>query len=62
MGQGMAGPGMMGTGAGHTEGRLAFIKVELKITDAKMSQRNAFADAIRANAAAMADMHRAMMS
>lgn len=76
MGQGMAGPGMMGNdmmgsgmkqmmmgaGAGHTEGRLAFIKAELKITDAQTSQWNAFADAVRANAAAMADMRRSMMS
>jgi len=74
MGQGMAGPGMMGSdmmgsgmkqmmmGPGHTEGRLAFIKAELKISDAQTSQWNAFADAVRANAAAMADMGRSMMS
>lgn len=74
MGQGVAGPGMMGsdmmgsgmkqmmTGPGHTEGRLAFIKAELKISDAQMSQWNAFADAVRANAAAMMDMRRLMMS
>jgi hypothetical protein len=71
MGQGMGGPDMMGSGmmqkmmgayAGHTEGRLGFIKAELKITDAQMSQWNAFADAVRANAAAMADMRRSMMS
>jgi hypothetical protein len=76
MGEGMGGPGMMGSdmmgsgmmqkmmgaGAGHTEGRLAFIKAELKITDAQMSQWTAFADAVRANSAALADMRRSMMS
>ncbi len=69
MGQGMAGPGMMdgpmrpmmmGAGSNHTEGRLAFIKTELKISDAQMPQWNVFADAVRANATAMTDMHRAM--
>lgn len=71
MGHGMAGPGMMngsmmpmmmGAGASHTEGRLAFIKTELKITDVQMPQWNAFADAVRANATAMTDMHRSMAS
>jgi hypothetical protein len=76
MGQGMAGPGMMdsdmmgsgtmkmmmGGGPRHTEGRLAFIKAELKITDAQTSQWNAFAEAVRANAMTMADMHRSMRS
>lgn len=69
MGQGMAGPGMMnsnmmpmvmGAGASHTEGRLAFIKTELKITDVQLPQWNAFADAVRANATAATDMHRSM--
>lgn len=68
---GMAGPGMMngsmmpmmmGAGASHIEGRLAFIKTELKITDVQAPQWNAFADAVRANAAAMTDMHRSMAS
>ena len=71
MGQGMAGPGMMngnmmpmmmGAGASHTEGRLAFIKTELKITDVQMPQWNAFADAVRANATAATDIHRSMAS
>lgn len=69
MGQGMAGPGMMdgammpmmmGAGPNHTEGRLAFIKAELKIVDAQLPPWNAFADAVRANATAMTDMHREM--
>ena len=34
--------GMMGM-ADHVEGRIAFLKVELKITDAQMPQWNAFA-------------------
>ena len=68
---GMAGPGMMngnmmpmmmGAGASHTEGRLAFIKTELKITDVQMPQWNAFADAVRANATAATNMHRSMAS
>src|SRR6516164_7300947 len=36
--------GMMGM-AGHVEGRIAFLKAELKITDAQTSAWNAFADA-----------------
>ena len=36
--------------AGHTEGRIAFLKTELKITDAQLPLWNAVADAIRANA------------
>lgn len=67
----MAGPGMadggttpmmMGSSVGHTEGRLSFIKTELKITDVQMPQWNAFADTVRANAAAMVDVHRSMAS
>ena len=37
----------------HTEGRLAYIKAELAITDAQTPQWNAFADALRANSKAM---------
>ena len=51
--------GMMPTGMGarggdpfrHIEGGIAFYKAELKITDAQAPQWNAFADALRANAA-----------
>ena len=54
MGQdGMGGMAMM---AGHVEGRLAFLKTELKITDAQLSVWNAVADAIRANAKSMTEM------
>jgi hypothetical protein len=58
MDQGMMG----GPGAQHTEGRLAFLKTELKITDSQSPQWNAFADAMRANAKAMSEMHQSMMS
>jgi hypothetical protein len=74
MGQGQAGPAgmmqmmnmmnmMMGMqpGADHIEGRLAFIKAELKITDAQAPQWNTFAEAVRGNAGAMAEMRRSMM-
>jgi LTXXQ motif family protein len=51
--------GMMG--AGHIEGRIAFLKAELKIADAQMPQWTAFADALRANAKRMSEMRDAMM-
>jgi hypothetical protein len=71
MGQGQMGPGMMPmtnmmmrgrSGPEHIEGRLAYIKTELKITDAQTPQWNAFADAARANAKAMSEIRGAMMS
>ncbi len=51
---GMAMP-MMGA-ADHIEGRIAFLKTELKITDAQLPQWNAFADVLRASATQMNDM------
>lgn len=45
---GMPMMGMMQMMAGHVEGRIAFLKTELKITDAQMPVWNAVADAIRA--------------
>ena len=54
--------GMMPAGGGmgmgmmpfeHIEGRIAFLKAELAITDAQMPQWNAFADAVRAGAKGM---------
>ena len=57
MGQdGMSGMPMMGAMAGHVEGRLAFLKAELKITEAQLPLWNAVADAIRANAKGMTEM------
>ena len=44
------------------EGRLAFIKAELKITEAQMPQWNKLADAIRTSAKSMKDRMQAMMA
>ena len=43
------------------EGRIAFLKTELKITDAQLPQWNAFADVLRKNAKGMMEMRGAMM-
>jgi len=40
----------------HIEGRLAYLKAELKITDAQLPQWNTFAAAVRASATQMNDM------
>jgi hypothetical protein len=47
--------------AKRIEGRLAFLKTELKITDAQLPFWNAFAQAMRDNATAMQAMPHAMM-
>ncbi len=49
--------GMMGQNGmgGHVEGRIAFLKTELKITDAQQSLWNAVADAMRAIGTAAKD-------
>ena len=47
--------------AGHVEGRIAFLKTELKITEAQSPQWNQFAEALRTNARRMTEM-RGMMS
>ena len=44
---------MMSAMAGYVEGRLAFLKTELKITDAQLPLWNKFADALRDNAKTM---------
>jgi LTXXQ motif family protein len=46
--------------AGHVEGRIAFLKTELKITDAQLPLWNAVADAIRTTAKDMAGMPNGM--
>lgn len=46
--------------AGHVEGRIAFLKAELKITDAQQPLWNAVAEAIRSNANDMAGMAHGM--
>src|SRR5215470_10257991 len=48
--------------ADHVEGRIAFLKTELKITDAQQPLWNAVADAMRASAKDMAEMMMAMRS
>ena len=45
---------------GHVEGRIAFLKAELKITDAQQPVWNAVADALRANAKDLAGMPHGM--
>ena len=47
--------------AGHVEGRIAFLKTELKITEAQSPQWNQLAEALRTNARRMTEM-RGMMS
>jgi hypothetical protein len=58
---GQDGTGGMSMTAGHVEGRLAFLKTELKIVDAQLLLWNAVADAIRANANTMGGMAEGMM-
>jgi len=72
MGFGGAGPGMMGWGesgqamcsamASHLDGRLAYIKAELKITAAQESLWNSYATAARDNADTMLAHCTTMMS
>ena len=71
MGQYGTGPMMGGAGqgasmcammTGHIEGRLAYLKAELKITDAQASLWNAYAGAARENAQAMTARCTTMMS
>lgn len=44
----------------HVEGRIAFLKTELKITDAQLPLWNSFAQAVRDNATAMQGMRGGM--
>lgn len=59
--------GMMGRGMGgmatidRIEGRIAFLRAELKITDAQADSWNGFADALRANAKKLAEVRASMM-
>jgi hypothetical protein len=59
--EGMPDMRTMGAMAGHVEGRLAFLKIELKITDAQLPLWDAVADVIRANARSMGSMAEGMM-
>ena len=69
MGPGMIyghGGRMMGVGLGGCmsgqwiDGQIAFLKAELKPTDAQTKEWDAFADAMRAHAAQMSGMHKEM--
>jgi len=59
---GMMGPGMGGMATiGRVEGRIAFLRAELKITEGQASAWNAFADALRTNAQKLGDVRATMM-
>jgi len=61
---GEAGPGG-GVGMAtidRVEGRIAFLRAELKITDAQNAAWNAFADALRANARSLGEIRSSIMS
>jgi len=63
-GAGPCGPGMSEMGMAtidHVEGRIAFLRTELKITEAQAGAWNAFADALRANAKKLGEVRTAMM-
>ncbi|MGY0571925.1 Spy/CpxP family protein refolding chaperone [Bradyrhizobium sp. RDM12] len=45
----------------YVEGRVAFLRTELKITDAQQSAWNAFADALRTNAKTLGEVRDSMM-
>jgi hypothetical protein len=57
----MMGGGQAMTPFAHTEGRIAFLKAELVVTDAQTSQWNAFADALRSGAKSMRESMVSMM-
>ena len=57
----MMGGGSAMTPFAHVEGRIAFLKTELGITDAQAPQWNAFADALRSGAKAMRESMAGMM-
>jgi len=56
----MMGLGM--TAIDHIEGRIAFLRAELNITEAQASAWNAFADAMRTNAKKLAEVRASMMA
>jgi hypothetical protein len=60
MSGGMMG-GMMGGGSTFAEGRIAFLKAELGITEAQTAAWSSFAEAVRKNLQNMQDMHKSMM-
>lgn len=61
-GSGACGPGMAGAATiDRVEGRIAFLRAELKITEAQTSAWNTFADTLRANAKKLGEMRASMM-
>ena len=58
---GMGHQGGMGMPFEHVEGRIAFLRTELKIEETQVGPWNAFADVLRANAKSMKDMHEEVM-
>ncbi len=58
---GMGRHGMMMDSVPMMEGRLAYLKADLEITEAQTSAWEAYADAVRARHAAMQGMHAEMM-
>lgn len=60
MRQGGDGMGGMET-IDHVEGRIAFLRTELKITDAQTAAWNVFADALRTNAKTLGELRSSMM-
>jgi hypothetical protein len=60
MGQGM-GPGMMMGSGPMVEGRLAYLKAELAISDAQAALWDGYVSAVKARATTMQDMHNSMM-
>ena len=59
-GAGCAGMSGMAT-IDRVEGRIAFLRTELKITDAQSAAWNAFADALRTNAKSLAEVRASML-
>ena len=58
-----SGCGMAGMGTiDRVEGRIAFLRTELKITDAQSAGWSAFADALRTNAKNLAEVRASMMA
>jgi hypothetical protein len=55
----MMGPGI--AGIDHVEGRIAFLRTELKITEAQAGAWNAFADALRTSAKKLGEARGSMM-
>lgn len=59
---GMMMGGMAGMMAAHAEGRVAFLKAELGITQAQQAAWDAYAAALKKNLANMQSMHQTMMA